>query len=184
VLRACKQFLDGELPDGPCRLFHRSFANYLLEDEKNMDYRIDPAQMHLRIADAYCPPVACKGAWTGWDENGVRFTPVHLAKAAERFSSGEKTPNVGRLVSPMADRDYQTVHLSRLQDLAALQGDLELSLRTAADNPDPSALPMVVEMALALDSFRRDQLQPRSLFDLANQGEIEQAEGKHLCFCN
>ena len=30
-LRVCKQYLAGDLPDGPFRVFHKSFADFLLE---------------------------------------------------------------------------------------------------------------------------------------------------------
>jgi len=52
-LRACKQYLTGELPHGPFRLFHKSFADFLLEEEDNPDFHIDAAAMHRRIADHY-----------------------------------------------------------------------------------------------------------------------------------
>jgi hypothetical protein len=53
ALRVTKQYLSGELPDGPFRLFHKSFADFLLENEDNVDYRIDAKAMHRRIAKYY-----------------------------------------------------------------------------------------------------------------------------------
>lgn len=53
ALRVTKQYLSGELPDGPFRLFHESFADFLLENEDNGDYHIDAEAMHRRIAEYY-----------------------------------------------------------------------------------------------------------------------------------
>lgn len=50
-LRICKQYLSGLLPDGPFRLFHKSFADFLLIDRENLDYHIDAKGMHRRIAE-------------------------------------------------------------------------------------------------------------------------------------
>jgi hypothetical protein len=53
ALRASKQYLAGELPDGPFRPFHKSFADFLLEDADNADFHIDPVTMHKRVAELY-----------------------------------------------------------------------------------------------------------------------------------
>jgi tetratricopeptide (TPR) repeat protein len=54
ALRASKQYLAGELPGGPFRLFHKSFADFLVEpDVVNPDYRVEPRMWHNRIADYY-----------------------------------------------------------------------------------------------------------------------------------
>lgn len=54
-LRKCMQYLVGALPNGPFKIFHPSFRQFLFEDEKNLDYRIDPVAMHERIAAYYWP---------------------------------------------------------------------------------------------------------------------------------
>lgn len=50
-LRICRQYFSGNLPDGPFRLFHKSFADFLLIDKKNLDYHIDAKEIHRRIAE-------------------------------------------------------------------------------------------------------------------------------------
>src|SRR5439155_9686615 len=37
TLRVSKQYLSGELPSGPFRPFHKSFADFLLEEDTNAD---------------------------------------------------------------------------------------------------------------------------------------------------
>jgi WD40 repeat protein len=52
-LRTCKQYLAGSLPDGPFRLFHQSFADFLLHSDENHDYHIVAARMHEIIISYY-----------------------------------------------------------------------------------------------------------------------------------
>ena len=85
ALRATKQYLSGDLPDGPFRPFHKSFADFLLEDQDNLDCHIDAVTMHQRIAQHY---------WTRWeagtepadglagiDDYGLEHLAAHLAFA-------------------------------------------------------------------------------------------------------
>jgi tetratricopeptide (TPR) repeat protein len=66
ALRASKQYLAGELPGGPFRLFHKSFADFLLEpDVENPDYRVEGGVWHNRIADYYLRAFADGCAQTG-----------------------------------------------------------------------------------------------------------------------
>ena len=80
-LRICKQYLDGDLPEGPFRPFHRSFADFLLEDEENIDYHIDAASMQRQVADHYVLRFA--GKWSECDEYGLRNLPTHLIGAGQ-----------------------------------------------------------------------------------------------------
>ncbi|MGD2177739.1 MAG: hypothetical protein PVG71_07940, partial [Anaerolineae bacterium] len=80
-LRVCKQYLDGDLPDGPFRPFHRSFSDFLLEDEDNPDYHVQAEDMHRGIANAYWETV--RGRWLDSDEYGLRHVLFHLAGARQ-----------------------------------------------------------------------------------------------------
>lgn len=91
TLRVCKQYLSGELPEGPFRLFHKSLSEYLLEDAGNIDYHIDAAEMHRSIAMHYWRQVhpAKKGRsksvvdWSQCDSYCVQHLPAHLAEASD-----------------------------------------------------------------------------------------------------
>lgn len=79
-LRKCHQYLSGDLPDGPFRLFHKSFSDYLLEDSTNIDYKIDASTALRRLIDFYR-----KGAsswqevdWTRVDDYGLLQLASHL----------------------------------------------------------------------------------------------------------
>jgi hypothetical protein len=175
ALRDCKQYLDGDLPDGPFRPFHRSFADFLLDKRVNVHYPIDGATMHAKIVKDYCPASGCGRAWPNWDYYGVRYLATHLALAALDSGNGNGHLYAERLVRLMANDDFQAYHLSVVDDVAALQSDMEQALRTAAADEDPRSLTLVVEMALALVEFRRRRLQPEPIFELAREGKLEDA---------
>jgi tetratricopeptide (TPR) repeat protein len=49
-----KEYLEGPFPDGPFRVFHRSFSDFLLEDRKdNINRPINAQEMHKKIIDYY-----------------------------------------------------------------------------------------------------------------------------------
>ena len=79
-LRICRQYLAGELPDGPFQVFHKSFAEFLLEDPHNVDYHIDAAAMHLQIFNYYLNKYG--GDWWDCDLYGLCHVVSHLANAA------------------------------------------------------------------------------------------------------
>src|SRR5262249_6295454 len=62
----------------PFRVFHKSFADFLLEDEDNVDYHIDSQAMHRRIADYYW---VHRDHWLKCDKYGLNNLAVHLAKS-------------------------------------------------------------------------------------------------------
>lgn len=78
-LRICKQYLSGNLPDGPFRSFHQSFADFLLRDEENIDYHIDAIQMHRQIAEYYLKEYG--SCWKDCDLYGLCYLPTHQIQA-------------------------------------------------------------------------------------------------------
>ena len=91
-LRACKQYLTGELPHGPFRLFHKSFADFLLEEEDNPDFHIDAAAMHRRIADHY------RGGMEG-TVDAKRFDAYALSHYASHLVSADRHDELVALVT-------------------------------------------------------------------------------------
>jgi hypothetical protein len=75
AMRICAQYLSG-LPNGPFRLFHKSFSDFLLEDEENTDYHIDPTSMHRRIAIYYQRQYHDR--WEKIDNYGIKYLLLHL----------------------------------------------------------------------------------------------------------
>jgi hypothetical protein len=76
ALRATKQYLTGELPEGPFLPFHKSFADFLLEDRDNIHYHVDPKEMHRRVAALY---EKFHDDWSGCDPYGIANVAYHLA---------------------------------------------------------------------------------------------------------
>lgn len=78
-LRKCKQYLAGELPEGPFCVFHKSFADFLLEDEDNVHRHIDASTMHGQIADYYWETY--HHDWLKCDVYGLANLAIHLYHA-------------------------------------------------------------------------------------------------------
>jgi len=175
ALEVSRQYLDGDWPAGPFRPFHQSFADFLLEDKGNIAYHIDATRAHRQIVDYYWTLQNGAGPWQEWDDYGLRYIATHLAEATRRSSQPELHQLIERLVKLVVNPAFQQIHKERLKDLAALQRDLEQAFRSAVTDNDPRALPLVVEIALALIIFRKEQLRPEPLFDLALRGEVEAA---------
>lgn len=79
TLRICKEYLIGSMPEGPFRLFHKSFADFLLDDKENTDYHIDAIPLHKRIVNYYKDN---KDSWkdVDWkyvDDYGLRYLSIH-----------------------------------------------------------------------------------------------------------
>ncbi len=178
TLEEWKQYLGGALPDGPFRPFHKSFADFLLDEPRNDAYRVDAAGMHERLVDHYWPAGNGAKAWAGWDAYARRYLPTHLAGAARARPSVEGHPFVERLVRLVTDVDYQHEYRVDVKDLAALQGDLERTMRAAAADLDPMALVLLVQAAFALVDFRRRELRPEPLFELARAGDVDAATAR------
>jgi WD40 repeat protein len=86
LLRTCGQYLAGPQPDGPFRIYHQSFRDFLLEDTT---YRVFPQESNQDIADFYLEKYSEK--WEECDIYGLRHLPAHLAEA------GQESPLYGLL---------------------------------------------------------------------------------------
>ena len=78
VTRTVRQFLDGPAPDGPFRVYHRSFADFLVDPEQNPDFLIDAAETHEAIVAAYAATDPLS-----WDSYARRNLALHASKAGQ-----------------------------------------------------------------------------------------------------
>jgi WD40 repeat protein len=78
VTGAARQFLDGVHPDGPFRMYHQSFAGFLVDAEHNPDFLIDPVETHAAIVAAYASTDPLD-----WDRYARRNLAVHAASAGQ-----------------------------------------------------------------------------------------------------
>jgi len=75
VTRTARQLLDGPAPDGPFRVYHQSFADFLVDPEQNPDFLIDAAETHDAIVEAYAAidPL-------NWDDYARRNLALHASE--------------------------------------------------------------------------------------------------------
>ena len=78
VTRTARQFLDGPAPDGPFRVYHQSFANFLLDPEQNPDFLIDAAEAHDAIVAAYVATDPLS-----WDRYARRNLAQHASEVGQ-----------------------------------------------------------------------------------------------------
>ena len=78
VTRTVRQFLDGPAPDGPFRVYHQSFANFLVDPEQNPDFLIDAAEAHDAIVAAYAATDPLS-----WDRYARRNLALHASEVGQ-----------------------------------------------------------------------------------------------------
>ena len=78
MTRTARQFLDGPAPDGPFRVYHQSFANFLLDPEQNPDFLIDAAETHEAIFAAYAATDPLS-----WDSYARRNLALHASEVGQ-----------------------------------------------------------------------------------------------------
>jgi AAA ATPase domain len=74
VTRTARQFLDGPAPDGPFRVYHQSFADFLVDPGQNPDFLIDAAETHEAIVAAYAATDPLS-----WDSYARRNLALHAS---------------------------------------------------------------------------------------------------------
>ena len=78
VTRTARQFLDGPAPDGPFRVYHQSFADFLVDPEQNPDFLIDAAETHDAIVAAYAATDPLS-----WDNYARRNLALHASEVRQ-----------------------------------------------------------------------------------------------------
>lgn len=110
LLRTCGQYLAGRQPDGPFRIYHQSFREFLREDGT---YHVFPQESSKDIADYFWEK--CRGKWGECDIYGLRNLPMHMAEAGYN----------DRLRELVLDHDWQQAKLEAT-DVTALITDYDL----------------------------------------------------------
>lgn len=180
VLKVCEQYLTGgEDPQGSWRIYHQSFRDFLLQDEK---YNIYPVERHADVAMHF---QAVHGSnWAACtDDYALRYTPVHWAEAAVAASSESKrAARTQVLVGLVREPRYQRQFEQRVGDLPQLQQLLLRATQVAAGNTGAEMLVWIIRAAKACVRFRRDFLEAESLLVLAEKGELDQALARLTMF--
>lgn len=183
------------------RLYHQSVNEFLRRRAFDVDaprggtksvdnaYFLPAEEWHGEVADFYMPPKLWAeqlvkfsknaAAWLKWNNYGLRHVPTHLAEAAGGLDRHEQTERLVRLV---LNPNFQQTHRARVGDLSSLGRSLDLALRAAALDDDPAGFPLVLEMAYGFLAFRRAQLRPEQVFEMARKGDVAGAERQLTLF--
>jgi WD40 repeat protein len=97
ILLTCAQYLAGNQPEGPFRIYHQSFREFLLEDRS---YRIYPDEANKAIVRFFFEKN--KDNWLSCQESyALQYTPSHLLEAvqqAEQQQEGQLWPELEALL--------------------------------------------------------------------------------------
>jgi hypothetical protein len=175
TLQSFKQYLIGSFDQGPFRLFHQSFAEFLLEEQNSSGRLIEAFDAHGRIAEYYWPSQLKSPEIENWDEYGEMFMPIHLAGASRTPDGDESHRLASRMVKLVVDPALEGKSERGVVVSGRLENELALALRAACADPLNQGLPLVFKSAKALQLFRRSLLQPGKMLSEAQAGRIEQA---------
>lgn len=175
ILLACLQYMDGAYPEGPFRVFHRSFADFLLASKDNIYYRIDAPSMHALIADYYyslrngTPPLG------KWDEYALLYVPVHLEGASKLADEYARHEQAGRSVRLVQDPMFQKRFRRKVSDEFQMQHVILSAVRAAAADTFQDALELLLSAVRHSQIHRHEWLRPAPLFEMAEKGDLEAA---------
>jgi hypothetical protein len=132
ALRVCKQYLIGDLPEGPFRPFHRSFVDFLLEDKENIDYHIDATSVHRQIVEYYR---ANAESWATVDWSvAPRYALRHLV--AHLYQLRQVNGYRNWLHALLETRSFIDQHLASLHKPYLLLDNFRLALNLALEHND------------------------------------------------
>lgn len=182
-LRDVIDFLDFDkrLPaeDRTYAIYHRSFADFLLDQNRSEDYYCRAAAYHAQIADYFLSQYGTK--WNTGDayqirDYGLRFAAAHLSSVARAgLPPLERTRRSKELVDLVRNANFQQAHIAQFDNLLWLQRDLERALQTAVDTGDVDDLTNIFRASLGLQSLRERELDPVKIFTLAEKGNLDAA---------
>jgi len=160
------------------RLYHQSVIDFLHTpllkikgNAINNAYLLQSSDWHLRIVNHYVAQSDLKQ----WDDYGLRYFATHLSEAAKVSKGAQQHQHVERLVEFVCNPDFWLLHKQRINDLNLLQRDLDRALKAAAANTGEKSLTSLVKIAMSTIAFRREELRPDPLFELARQGDVAAA---------
>lgn len=171
VLTTCRQYLIGVETDGPYRIYHQSFRDFLLSDKK---FTVYPAERHAQIA-RYLQDTFGTNWGTCKDEYALRYAPVHWAEAAMLSEAG-RVARTQVLIELTHNQKYQRRFDRIVGDIPELKGYLYRAVQVAALNDGNDMVPWLIGACQACVAFQRDYLQVDAVVKLAEEGKVEQAE--------
>ena len=128
-LQVLEQFLCGQLPAGPFRLFHKSFKDFLIQDS---DFNIYPSEVNEWIADFFMEEY--RDCWTSCEDQYARhYTFKHLVDAL-KYSSDQRARRriMTKLTQLLADQNYLNA-MTKGFDRIALSSDVERVIQMVSE---------------------------------------------------
>ncbi|HEX5702374.1 MAG TPA: WD40 repeat domain-containing protein [Pyrinomonadaceae bacterium] len=128
VLEASMQYLSGPQPEGPFRIYHQSFRDFLFSDP---EFQVYPHEAHTAVAQFFL--TTYKDAWASCEEEyALRHTPQHLIEAlghlnqpAQKLARKKPAKDLTELLTDLA------YVLARISSERGLTGSLEQDYRQA-----------------------------------------------------
>ena len=175
ALRRLAPYLSGAQPDGPFDLYHQSFREFLFDADRNPNYTISSAEAHRTIAKRYID--AYGDDWQLCDDRyGIGQLAIHLLEAA-RSSHVPTNRTFAELLAEMAaNTAFQRRHLDLVGDVRALQQIHTAAVEAVCIPEVPTKPVRVVGVVRELEEFQAAQGNPRDVFRLAEQGDLQGAE--------
>jgi hypothetical protein len=175
VTRSVFQFLEGKLPDGPFRPYHKSFADFLQDPMENPDFVIDSSEAHRAIVETFWDMPRSE-----WDTYAWRHLLTHayyagkercsfhlLFKLAAADYLGEKLEIFNRL--DWVSDDYELLFRAcGTREIGRLAG-YALSRSKLADHASVRDVPALLRLQLA--ALDRDQI-ARAAHELLSSAEL------------
>jgi hypothetical protein len=161
LLRELRQFVEPVDDRRAYRIYHASFAEYVLDAESNLDYRIDGHRAHKRIAEYYVDAWGgLEASLPGLQEPQVRnlhggYGVQHLAAHLEGADQIDVLHEILRLERPEEDRHENVWYAAREKsgDTASYMADLEVAWR-CSESTDVWSLGRQIRLALLESSVR------------------------------
>ncbi|MDD5266650.1 MAG: hypothetical protein PHO08_05925 [Methylococcales bacterium] len=177
VLTTCEQYLIGGETASPYRIYHQSFRDFLLSDEK---FTVFPAERHAAIARYLQDEFG--GNWSTCKDNyALRYTPAHLAEAAA-LSEAKRETRTQALIELTQNQKYQRRFEHRGENILLLKEYLHRTVELAALNQRDDMLPWLIKATQGPAEFHRNYLQAGIVVNLAEQGKLDQAQARLQLF--
>ena len=163
MLLACAQYLAGDQPGGPFRIYHQSFRDFLIHA---LEFPVDAAGSNQAIGEFFY--TIYNGDWLSCEEEyALRYTPTHLIQAAATLTQPAARLARKKLLAelPALLEDFAYLHNRLLQETGsttALEGDLQQAARLLSSGDAAARLSTLAQ------ALRREKSQssppPRKLF--------------------
>ncbi|MCZ7567096.1 MAG: AAA family ATPase [Ardenticatenaceae bacterium] len=144
ILTTLRQLLDADDSQPATRrtyaLYHRSFADFLLDGDRAEEYWCEAREQHRRIVDFYRALVGSwpNARWERFDAYGLRHLVGHLQSLLDAAQTPEEHDRRAEELFTVAfDQGFQRTQREMLGDYYATLADLRTALDVALQRDEP-----------------------------------------------